>query len=250
MQFNETATRSGLVQEVEDLTGVGATGITGNTILFQTTTRNINQWYLKAIAWLLESSHKWQFDDSNYTSFPRAYTTMIADQNDYTLPPAVPPSGLVGGVSTFLRLIKIAVLNSAGDEVVLAHTDESEARLNEMYPTSGMPEVYILVGNSVKLFPAPSASMTTLVAGLFCYFERSVDLFTTADTTQEPTLPEPFHRILSLGASYDYALSQGGANMNNLRQEIEALKKEMQSFQVGRNRDVRIRMSPRRERYT
>lgn len=249
MQFNETSSRSGLIQEVEDLTGVGATGISGNTILLQTTTRNINQWYLKAVGWILESSHKWQFDDSNYTSLPRAYTTMVAGQLDYTLPPAVPPTGLVGGVSTFLRLLKIAVLNSAGDEIILRHSDVSEPLLNEMYPTSGMPEVYTLVGNTIKLFPAPSAALTTLVAGLYAYFERSVDLFTTADTTQEPTLPEPFHRILSLGAAYDYSLSQGGSNLNNLRQEIEILKKELQSFNVSKNRDVKIRLNPHRERY-
>jgi hypothetical protein len=235
MQFSDTTTRTGLIQDCEDLTGLGATGISGNATLLQTFTRYVNEWYLKAVGWMIGSSHKWSFDDSNYTNLPRAYTTMVADQRDYTLPPAVAS----GNADTFLRLIKLSVLDSSGDEQVIRHSQEPEAVLLESFQSSGMPQFYKMVGNTIKLFPAPSASMTTLTAGLICYFERSVDLFTTADTTQHPGIPEIHHRILSLGASYDYLISQGDtAKANIYRQEIEQKKTELQKFEVGKNLDV------------
>ena len=244
MVFSDTTTRQGLLQEVEDLTGVGATGISGNPILLQTFTRNINNWYLRAVGWLLESSHKWQFDDSNYTDLPRATADLVADQRDYTLPAAT--AG--GNASTFLRLLKLSVLDSSGLEVVLEHSDVDEARLNEMYSTSGIPRFYKLVGNSIKVYPAASATSTTLTAGLIAYFERSVDLFTTSDTTQQPGIPQLFHRILSLGAALDQGIPNDRDEARAER-NLQKLEVELKRFQVDKNRDVRVRMTPRRERY-
>lgn len=248
MDFNKTSDRSGLIQDCEDLCNLGATGVSGNTTLLQTFTRYINQWYLKSVAWILEASSTWDWDDSNYTDFPIGTATLVNDQQDYTLP--VASSG--ADASTLLKVLRVEVKDSAGNYYKLEPFDETQIKstgLADYEETAGMPRMYREVANSIELYPKPSTSMVTASAGLKVYFQRTPDLFATSDTTQQPGIPQPFHRLLSLGASYDFAISKGMQNASALRQEIEQLKGQMQQFFGRRNNDVKVRLMPRRERY-
>ena len=68
----------------------------------------------------------------------------------------------------------------------------------EYHETKGLPRFYNLVGSNIELFPAPSSSEVTATAGLKIYVSREVDEFVSTDDTQEPGIPKPFHKILSL----------------------------------------------------
>jgi len=90
MQFSDTATRQGLIQDCEDLMNFPVTGISGNTTLLQTFTRNINQWYHKVITMILASQDSWDFDDITFTgTSPIVTRALVAGQRDYKFPTAL-----------------------------------------------------------------------------------------------------------------------------------------------------------------
>src|SRR3990167_10070724 len=86
MQFNDTSTRTGLIQDCEDLLGMTAATISGTTATLQMFTRYINGWYRKTVSWIWQATGDWEWDDTNLTDLPIATTTLVASQQDYALP--------------------------------------------------------------------------------------------------------------------------------------------------------------------
>ena len=112
--------------------------------------------------------------------------------------------------------------------------------LNEFHETASTPIYYDKIANSLFLYPAPNYASTN---GLKVYFLREPDYFTSSDTTQEPGFPSTFHRILSLGAAYDYALAKGLPMLNHLQAQISDLQKGLVSFYGKKSRDKRSRLN-------
>lgn len=249
LQFNDTTNNTGLIQDCEDLTGLGDTNISGNTAMLKRFTRMINAWYLKAVAWILESSGVWNWDDSHYTDFPIGTANLVDNQPDYTLPIAQSSDN---DASTLLKITRVEVLQNDGTTWgKLEEIDEFRIKtaLTEFQKTKGQPVYYREIANSIFLYPSPDSTQVTTTNGLKVYFQRTPILFTNSDTTKEPGIPRLFHRILSLGASYDYGVGQGSGNLGIMRSEISDLKQQLFEFFGRRNREVKTRILPRRERY-
>ena len=204
MQFNDTTSRTGLLQDCEDLLGLGALAITGNTTLLQTFTRNINSWYHKVVTMLLSSQDDWDFDDSNKTDYPIATTPLVAGQRDYSF-------------STTLKLLKIKRADITYDGVNyypllkfdssmagygLGNDTQTDARFSKTEPYADYK------ANSIWIYPLPSASDVSAGGKIRIEFYREITEFTTSSTTSEPGFDEPFHRILSIGAAFDYAMAK------------------------------------------
>lgn len=238
MQFSDTTNSNGLLQDVNFLVGTDSTSYPNAD-----KTRNINQWYYKTIAWILESDSNWEWDDTNYGNFPRATATLVADQQDYALPQAAATGS---NDTTFLKLLRVEVLDAGSIWQKLTTIDDLQINvaLGEFFKTSGLPKYYRVWANSIFLYPAPSSAATTLSSGLRIYFQRTMDEFVATDTTQLPGFAVNFHRILSLGAAFDYAISKGLQQANSLRTEIEQYKKDLQIFYGQKNREQRIRIRP------
>lgn len=234
-----------MIQDCEVLLNFPDGGISGDATLLKQFTSLINNSYLKVVAYALGLDPKWQWDDPNYTDLPIATCTMVSGQEDYILP----GSTTSADASTLMKITKVTVLDNSGKEVVLDPTDESEARLNSIYTVGGIPSKYRLIGNTIKLFPKPLSGSVTLTNGLKAYFQRSPEPFTSSDTTKQPGLPEPFHRMITLEASMDYAGSRGLPNMDYLQGKLTELKTILDGF-YGRNWDSTPRLKTRVERYT
>lgn len=245
MQLNNVTDKNGIIQDMEMLLNFPDGGISGDTTLLKQMVGLVNQAYLKTIAYVLGLDSRWKWDDSNYNNLPIATADLVNNQEDYTLPGATEP----GNASTLLKVLKVSIFDSAANETVLRYTDKSEADLNLMYETAGLPEYYKLVGNTLKLFPAPATGSVTINEGLKVYFQRSPDLFASTDTTQQPGIPEPFHRMISLEASMDYASARGLPNIEYLQGKLSELKTILDGF-FPRNDDVKPRLVARRENYT
>lgn len=160
-------------------------------------TRYVNAWYQRMVFYIWRSSGMWQFDDSTATTLPEATTTLVAGQEDYTIP--------TGG----LDIREVHVMNSSGDYKKLKKINPFDipygSTRDEYYETDAMPAEYYLEGNSIIIKPAPAAASVTLALGLKIILDRNVTLFAVTDTTKEPGFVAQFHRILSLGAAYDFA---------------------------------------------
>ena len=256
MNFSNTTNREqGLIQDCEDILSLGNAFITGDSAVFARFTRYINEWYLRVATWILEAEGVFNWDDSNYTNFPIATKDLVNAQADYTLPAAT--SG--GNASTFLKLLAIEVADASGryqriDRIVL---EEMRRTITEHRIADGMPERYWELANSIVLEPAPATASVTITNGLKFFFQRSIDLFTTSDTTQQPGFAEIFHRILSLGASLDHAeINDLDDLATRLKRRIYGdptikddigLKGELKTFYANRNDDVPLRLKPRKE---
>lgn len=230
MQFSDTTNLTGLVEDIDFICGTDATSYP-----LKDKTRNMNRWYSKAVAWVLKAAGNWQYDDSNHTDLPILTETLVADQRDYTLP------------SDILKLQRVEVKDSAGNWSVVKPIDQSQmsVAIEEFQETSGIPEWYDLKGNSIYLYPAADTSQVTASEGLKIYISREFDAFVSTDTTQEPGLIELVHRILSLGASFDWLLvNSTREKSDSTRREITDLKGDLLEFYGDRDRDTKTGIRP------
>lgn len=197
--------------------------------------RNINRWAYAAHVAQIEASHRWQIDDTNLTTLPHLTTTLVDSQKDYTLP------------SGYLRVERVEIKDSEGDYHVLKPIDQRDIKggYKDFKEDDGVPQYFDLVGNSLLLFPAPSSNDVTTTEGLRVHILREIDLFTTADTTQEPGFPEPFHRVVVYGACYDYMLGRKDYEAaQSYRNEVDVMIKKMKQFTAQMNNTEHTRIRP------
>lgn len=234
MQFSDSSTKTGLVEDVRFLTSTDS-----NSFATADITRSINRYYYKAVMAAWESQDAWDFDDANQTGFAIATTDLVNAQQDYALP------------STALKIRRVEAKDSAGNWVKLEpiSLEEIPVASDEFMETNAMPRFYRLERNSVMLYPKPATASVTTTNGLKIHFLREVDEFTASDTTQEPGIAEPFHRILSLGAAYDFCVTREKPQAQTLKAELEQLIMELRKFVSSRYLDHTPRIKPRRENY-
>lgn len=214
MVFSDTSGLAGLIQDCEDWIG---RAIASDATLLKKFTRNINTWYHKVVTMILKSQDEWDFDDSNHTDYPILTTPLVASQRDYVIPVS----------EKVLRIKRVDVtydgttwhkaepfdINEAGVGFGGNNT-EIDARFTKDSPK------YDMQANAFFLYPMASAADVTAGGSIRVIWTREIDEFTTADTTQEPGFDEPFHRILSMGASYDYAIQKGLPIAQTLKSEL------------------------------
>lgn len=245
MVFSDTTNKNGLIQGCEDLCGFSDAGITGVAYNFARFTAYLNQAYGLVINWIFKVDGQWHFDDSNYTDFPISTTTLVADQRDYTLP------------ATLLNIRQVEVLDIDGKYrtlELLAENDERRKSDNQQ-EDAGKPTHYYLQGNSVFIYPKTNSTFSTLTAGLRLTYDRYVDYFTVADTTQAPGFCNHLHQILYKLACLDYLNKNDMDRYNRTYNEIYApvtgLKAQLESYYQSRNGDERkiMRSSLRRSMF-
>ena len=243
MNYNNSSSNSGLIQQCETFLGFDRTDISGNSNLLKEFTRLINDRYKQVSNWIWSVVGDWEFDDSNQTTLPIATTDLVANQQDYSLP------------SSAQKIERVEVKNSNGDYTPIYPFDKSQIpdiALSEYYETAGMPVYYDMVGRSLVLYPKPTTDSVTLTAGLKIYVSRDTVDFNSTATTQEPGFATNFHRILPLGACIDYAI---GKSMFDSAKSLKVLEEEtktdMKSFYARRHKDPtdRPRINPNNESF-
>lgn len=201
--------------------------------------RNVNLRYNDVVSDILKAQSNWEFDDTNTTDYPIATTTLVAGQLDYALP------------SSFLKLLRVEVKDSAGNFQRVYQFDETQVSqaLSEFDKTNGLPIWYRELANSIELYPQADASSVTLTNGLRCYFQRNITEFTTSDASVTPGFAQPFHRILSIGAAYDYAFAKQLPVANALKVKLDEMRLALMQYYSSRNREVRPKLQTRIRNY-
>lgn len=227
------------------------TGVDENAYKKADRTRNLNQWYQRAIMDVLRSVDYEEWRDTNVAA--------SADDNDWaTSVDGTAVKDLVAGTRSYQLpttnkvwiVRKVAYQPVAGGQwyqinpfniaVVQAQPDDSDLDNN----VAVTQPFYRLVGDQLVLYPLPAQSVT---GGLKIWFVAQPDIFVTGDTIQEPTINPAFTRILTLGASYDWLSVKNPNKGIGVRQELEQVRAELrdyygtkieQSFGMG---SVRIR---------
>jgi hypothetical protein len=193
MQFSDTSTNQGIIQDISFLLGVDL-----NNYLISDRTRNINERFRMVWQMIFESYGGWKWQDDNSNSNP--YTDVDVDSGVAT--GALPTGALT------IREAQIKDSNGVYHQIQCITEQEyfdmgGDSRWNQA--TAGQPQYLLPYEDTWRLLPAPNY---TLSGALRIYFDADISTFAASDTTKVPGFASPFHRMLSIGASLDYALSR------------------------------------------
>lgn len=238
MIFKDTSSKQGIVEDIDFLCDTDDTSYP-----IAQKVRNVNRWGDKFVALALNSDGRWQWDDTNWTDLPIGRQDLVAEQYDYQILAASPSTG-----QDFLRVLRVEVLDSSGNWTKLKRIDQADIynqSLTDFLKTSGTPLYYDDMANTIFLYPKPSANITL---GLKVYFQRNFSYFTSSDTTKVPGIPSVFHRYLSLGASFDYAVKKQLPQKNDINVEILKMEEAIKEFFAFRNKDEKVQVSSKYRR--
>lgn len=208
--FNDTSGLTGLIQECEFLTGLGDANISGNTALMKHFTRNINSRYHIVADMILQAEDGWDYSDYNQSDSAEA--TLVKNLTANT-----------GYVKLALsdKVLKIRGLEITYDgtnwykgtpmNIASSGKPFDSTSIGQRFTKSA--PFYYQNGLYVYLYPTPDASVTS---GVKIWIAKEITEYTTASTTVEPGFDEPFHKMLAIGASLDWASAKGKENKNDL----------------------------------
>jgi hypothetical protein len=195
--------------------------------------RRVNNAYEETVMLIQGCDGLWQFDDSNYTTFPTATTTLVAGQRDYSFDSAI------------LEVERVAILHASdGKYHFINPYDMSQIGdpIETLNPDNGIPGAYDKQGSSIVLDVAPSASDVTLAAGLKVWFKRTASIFTSAEVstgTKTPGFASPFHVILAYKAALPYAMVYKKDRVAGFINEIDRLERGIVKHYLRREQDRR-----------
>lgn len=223
MIFSDTTTKQGLVEDITFLLG----GIDTNEYPLADRTRNINERFRLVWTMIFEAYGGWQFIDDNTsdttTGVPYADQTLTSGTGLYALP------------SSALTVREVSILTSASSRlqlVPLTHEEFVAMGGDQNFSSNGVPQYYLLQGDVLRLLPTPNYTLSNAIR---VYFDQGISSFTTSDTTKVPGFASPFHRMLSIGGSIDYALAKTmNDRITTLTPQWTDYEKRLKSFYAKR----------------
>jgi len=213
MKFSDTTSKSGILQRIEMTLGFPDGAITGDSTQLAYFTSLVNESYYDVITNILASQDTWDFDDTNLTDYPIATTPLVASQRDYQL-----PTGYY-----VLKVKRVDVTYDGSTYYQANPVDSGEFQFgvgtatdeDDNFKTTN--PAYDLKGDYLWVYPLATSAQVSAGAKVRVEWSRSVDEFTTADTTQEPGIDRPWHELIPLGASVKYASYRSLESAKNLK---------------------------------
>lgn len=222
MVWNDTTLRQGLVQDMEDICGLGSTGITGNAALFQQFTRWANEWQKWVIRVILSGEDSFDFDDANFTTYPSG-TFAGTTNRDYEFDSTLKMLKLktVGLSYDGINFVKATPIDTSDPDFWMTKNDPN---VDQMFST--VTPRYDARAAGFDIYPKFTAAQVALGASVFTeYFrDNKTDFATTATDTLEPGFDSSFHRVISKGASLEYCKLYKPDLVADLKNEIHGIR--------------------------
>lgn len=202
---------------------------------------NLNEWYRLVVSWVVLATGIWEFQGEVSTA------NLVMSQNEYVL-----PTGLIA-----LNRVELLYPNQS-DYVTATRIDDKQVEIgafgNGEIPlgTESSP-VFRVFDNSVFIYPAPSAAVTNGIR-----IELIEDLTDLSSSSDSPNLNPLIHRVLSLGAAYDYLVTteaqrKASSYYNQIFGAYEgdkrSLKSQIEALAAQRDRTTKPRIIPRAVSY-
>lgn len=198
--------------------------------------RRINAAYEELVGDIINADGTWQFDDTNHTDLPRGTGDLVEGQESYSF------------ALDYLTIESIEILGTDGVYHKIKPLDPNDLGglspqeyfgVTSGNPRKGFPEYYDVLADSIFLYPAPTSTHVTLTAGIRVWFKRTIDLFTTADTTQSPGLPAPYHVLLAYMAAVPFCMTYKKDRVPLLEKKVMEMRKALIQFYGLREKDRR-----------
>jgi hypothetical protein len=201
MQYNSHATNQDLVTLSNKLSNQNDTSF---PLVEKTLYANIAERIIMST--IHEAYGGWKYDDKNQTDLPIATAHLVSGQEDYALPS---DSSFIDAVyiqqeneSTWFR-VKPLPLEWIGNEQDFMTTDSD-------------PAYYRLIGDSIKLYPAPNYAKNN---ALKIEYSRDISGFTTTDTTTAPAFDSQFHEAVAVYMAWQFAIAKKLSTQEMLGQQ-------------------------------
>lgn len=224
--FSESTNNTGIVEQVRSILRVDSAQWPTSRIV-----NSCNNWLDTVAGYAIGADTRFQWDDTNHSALPEGTTNIVANQADYSF--LTDQQG-----NTIVTLIRIEMLDSAGNYSLLKPIDQAEfdnESLNQMQTTTGTPQYYDKIAdNIIRLYPKPKTSVTN---GLKFSFQRTPSYFTASDTTKSPGVSPLLHRGFVIAAAYDGALTLGLQNLQPLSVERQMEEQKMKEYFANRTND-------------
>jgi len=232
MVFSDTTNLSGIIQNIEVMTDLGSTYISGDTTRLKEFTNLVNRVQHRVWHTIFASNGNWQYDDGNYTTMPSSTTDVVSGTAQYSLP------------TDALTVKRVEIKDNAGNWIVLAPITIEElggVAVDEYMDTDGIPQSYRLVDNIIELFPATNYAST---AGLKVYFDRDSVDFEYDATSTTPGFASPYHEMLPIGATIEYlkVKQPTSPTLPALMQDYLKLEQSIKQFYGKRFKDFKPRI--------
>lgn len=225
MLYYDATSKTGIVQEVNDICGTDDTNYT-----LDAKNRRSNAALDEFVSIALKEGD-WSVEDTGKTTLPIATATLTSGKQDYTFP------------NELLSIETIEMLlPDTTTWVELSNIDKIP--LNQVANT---PTTYKKVGNSILLNPVPNY---TVSAGLRIHYRRAFTYSTVSSTTFTPTtpgIPSIFHMWLARKIALPFLIDKVKANKNDIAALITQGNADIVSYFGQRERDKKRQLKPRSE---
>lgn len=208
LQFSNPTLKSGICERIDKRID---TSLASYPIIDKTSDINEGLNCFNFIA--IQSSRKWQVDDSNQTDYPIIMCDLNANQRDYSF--------LIDGTGNLiLDIYKVMVADANGIFHDMTPTDmQSDLHDQSFYDglnIQGNPTKYDKTANGILLDVLPNYSVA---GGIKLFINRESTYFLSTDTTKMPGYAGVLHEYLVIKAAYIYAssknLPQAGGRLKN-----------------------------------
>jgi len=226
MQFSDTTSYNGIIQEIEKITDLGLTAISGDATRLKQFTVDINSEMSNIWFAIFQSCNGWIFDDSNQTDLPQGTVNLVSGTYRYALPTGA------------LTIERVECKDSGGNwQLVEPYVaDKARVAISDMNLTGGSPQFYRLIGDTMELYPSPNYAST---GGLKVYFTRGMSSFASTDTTKTPGFAGIFHKLVPLGVSVNWLKIKqpNSVSLPNLEAEYVRRMNDLKEFYATRFTD-------------
>lgn len=245
LAFNKTSDRNGIIQQIEKEIGANPGDISGggNDVMKDWTTE-VNLAFDEFLSIAIPATGKWQWDDSNHSSYPIIKGNIVSGQRDYSFTTD-------DGGNLILDVYKVAILPSATATQyqtiypldVQSNVDDDQILTEGT--TGGTPAKYDKTANALFFDPIPNYSATN---GIKMYINREASYFTYTDTTKKPGVPGTLHEWFVVIPALKYVGRKSGSNYNDLLRRKEILRLSIiETFSKRERDDVTVLSNEYRE---
>lgn len=222
MQYNP-GDGSGIVDEINDICNSD-----NNNYPLESKARRVNAAVDRFYTLAFQSDGRFPYDDVNHGTQPIESVNLVNGTQAYSLS---------AFTSEIFNILRVEILDSAGDSHVLSRLDRSKVTtgLSEYKSTDGIPEEYDLIGNKIYLYPAPNYSSTN---GLTLYFERHATRIDAYDTTTTIGVPLMFEPYICRLAALPYLIEMQKAQKNDVAVQVQQDERAIQEHFNSREKGV------------
>jgi hypothetical protein len=232
MQFSDTTTKSGIIQNCEiGLFGDNGYGkITGDANRLLQFTERANRALDRFVFLAMTADEKWSFDDNNYTDLAIAQTDIVSGQRDYQF------------ALEHLEIEKVLIMTPDGtwkEIKPLSQTQNKQTFYENNTGNTGVPTRYEKRGSTIFLDVVPDYNSTN---GLKVFFSRGASYFVSTDTTKVAGFASPFHKYISNHMKTHYAIDRQMPIGKNLYELLQGEEQSIRDFYSNRSKDERPKL--------